>query len=148
MDILMAANPRNYRTQISSYKTIFLPIQEFWKKENLVQEHDAVLWQVFHTHGKYMKIAQKASYGVIAVDTKGRYLGSALIIESGKKWLIEYVMTNPKQEGKGVGSAVMNCMMKYAKKQNIQFVILNCDPKKNNGQLPAFYGRFGFKKVY
>lgn len=148
MDIVMLASPRNYRTQPSSYKTIFLTIQEFWKKEDLVQEHDAVLWQAFHTHGKYMAIVQKVSYAAVAIDNKKRYLGSALVIESGKKWLIEYVMTNPKQEGKGVGSAVMNCIMKHAQKQKIQFVILNCDPKKNNGQLPSFYGRFGFKKVY
>lgn len=145
-DILMVANPNEYTAQETKHTTLFLTTQEFWEKEELVKQYDNVLWQAFRTHGKYMQIMQRATYFIVAADSE-TYLGSAAVIEIGNIWLVEYVITNPAHTQKGVGSAVMDRIMQEAKKANIQFGVLNCDPEKNDGQLPKFYGRFGFKAV-
>ena len=143
----MVANPNEYKPQETKHTTLFLTTQEFWKKEELVKQYDEVLWQAFHTHGKYMQIMQRASYFVVAIDKQEQYLGSAAVCEIGNIWLVEYVITNPSHTQEGIGSAVMDRIMQEAKNQDIQFGVLNCDPEKNDGQLPKFYGRFGFKAV-
>ena len=142
----MVANPNEYQAQETKHQTLFLTTQEFWEKEELVKQYDSVLWQAFHTHGKYMQIMQRASYFAVATH-ENEYLGSAAVVEIGNIWLVEYVITNPAHTQKGVGSAVMDRIMQEAKKVSIQFGVLNCDPEKNGGQLPKFYGRFGFKVV-
>ena len=147
MDILMVANPNEYQKQETTHQTLFLTTQEFWKKEELVKQYDDVLWQAFRTHGKYMQIMQRASYFAVAVDEQETYLGSAAVCEIGNIWLIEYAITNPAHTQQGVGSAVMDRIMQEAKQADMQFGVLNCDPEKNDGQLPKFYGRFGFKAV-
>lgn len=147
MDILMVATPQKYRSQKTEHNTLFLSPQEWWDSESLVKQCDDIMWDIFHTHGKYMKIVQRASWFSVAVDKKGNYMGSAFVVELGTIWAIQNVMTDPKQQGKGVASAVLDTIMKQAKKRKIQFVILNCDPKKNNGQLPKLYSRFGFQAV-
>ncbi len=141
----MTANPAQYRRQKTApFKTLFLPVEEFYQNETLTQRHDEVLWQDFHTHGKYARIAKHVEYVAVAVDKDERYVASALIVPLGAKWILEYVMTDPLHQGKGAGSAVMDCVMREAKRHKAQWVILNCDPKKNQGQLPRFYAKFGF----
>ncbi len=124
MDILMVANPNEYQKQETTHTTLFLTTQEFWKKEELVKQYDEVLWQAFHTHGKYMQIMQRASYFVVAAD-ENTYLGSAAVCEIGNIWLIEYVITNPTHTQRGVGSAVMDRTMQEAKTKisNLQYSI-------------------------
>lgn len=146
-DILMITNPTKYRGQKVSFRTLFLNAEEFYQREKLAKRFDEILWQAFHTHGKYARIARHIEYAAVAVEKKGNYLSSAFIIPVGTKWLLEYVVTDPKQQGKGAASAVMNRVMQEAKKQKIQWVILNCDPHKNSGQLPKFYSKFGFRSV-
>lgn len=146
MDILMVADPNSYRKQKTTFATQFLTTEEFYQNENLVKSHDKVLWQAFHTHGKYARIVQHAEY-VVVVHEKSQYVSSALIIPIGAKWLLEYVMTDPAYQGQGAGSAIMDRAMQEAKKHKAQWVILNCDPEKNQGQLPTFYAKFGFKAI-
>lgn len=146
-DILMWADPSKYQVQKSAFPTLFLPIHDFWQNEPLVKQYDEALWQNFHTHGKYARILQHAEYIALAIDKQKNYVGSALIVPVGAKWLLEYVMTNPNQQGKGIGSAVMDKTLREAKKAKVQWVILNCDPEKNQGQLPTFYSKFGFHQV-
>ena len=146
-DILMIARPKEQTYPTSKIKTLFLPTDDFWQKEELAQAHDKVLWQAFHTHGKYARKVKYAEWFTVAVDAKGKYLGSAFIVPVGEKWLIEYVMTDPSQQKKGIGSAVMARIMREARKRQIEWVILNCDPKAHGGILPKFYSKFGFKEV-
>ncbi|MEX0649591.1 MAG: GNAT family N-acetyltransferase [Candidatus Andersenbacteria bacterium] len=146
-DILMVANPSQYTKQPLSTQMQWLSAVDFWQQEELVKVHDSVLWQSFNTHGKYQRVVQHATWFAVATNEDGHYIASAFVIEVGRKWLIEYVMTDPAKQGKGVGSAIMNRIMTEAKIQQIEWVILNCDPDKNNGQLPAFYSKFGFKQV-
>lgn len=146
-DILMTAEPEKYRAQKSAFKTLFLSVDEFYQSEKLARRFDEILWQAFHTHGKYARIARHIEYAAVAVDKKGNYLSSAFIIPIGTKWLLEYVVTDPEKQGRGAASAVMNQVMQSAKEQKIQWVILNCDPHKNSGQLPRFYSKFGFRSV-
>lgn len=146
-DIIMVAHPATYRGKPGPFKTLWLSAEAFWQNEELATAHDETLWQAFHTHGKYAQIVRQARWFVVAVDTKGRYVSSAFVVSVGKKWLLEYVMTSPQKQGKGAGSALIHRLMAEAKKRSIHWVILNCDPKKNNGQLPKFYGQFGFKAV-
>lgn len=145
-DILMIAEPKTYRPQKAKVKTLFLSAEEFYQNEKLAKGFSDVLWQVFHTRGKYARVARHVEYVVVAVDAKGTYLGSLFIVPVGAKWLLEYVMTSPNQQGKGVGSAVMDKVLREAKRQKVQWVILNCDPEKNSGQLPRFYAKFGFQE--
>lgn len=146
-DILMIADPGTYRRQKTIFKTLWFSLEEFYEQEKLVKAHDDVLWQSFHTHGKFMNIVRHARWYAVAVDKNNHYISSAFIVEIGQKWLLEYLMTNPTKQSKGAGSAIMNRIMQEAKKRKMQWIILNCDPNKNNGQLPAFYAKFGFKKV-
>ncbi len=143
-DVLMVAAPRSYRKQKFGFKTLFLTAEQFYQNEALVQRHDEVLWQSFHTHGRYGRIARQVEYVVVAIEKSTQYVSSALIVPVGAKWLVEYVMTDPLYQGRGAASAVMDQVMREAKKHHIQWVILNCNPKKNQGQLLKFYAKFGF----
>lgn len=146
-DILMVADPQRHKLKLGKHRTQLLLPEEFFANEKLNKAHDEALWQSFHTHGKYARIARHAEYFVVALDNQERYLGSAFIIPVGQKWLIEYVMTTPHRQQKGVGSAVMARAMQEAKKRGIQWCVLNCDPTAHGGILPSFYAKFGFKPV-
>lgn len=143
----MAADPRRYVKQKAAFQTAFLTAEQFYQNEGLTKRHEEVLWRSFHTHGKYARIARHAEYVAVAVDQNKNYVASTFMIPLGAKWILEYVMTDPVRHGKGAGSAVMDCVMREAKKRHIEWVILNCDPKKNQGQLPKFYAKFGFKAI-
>lgn len=147
-NILMVAAPSTYEEQSPPFSTLWLSMQDFWRQhEQLVAAHDDVLWQVFNTHGKYMRKASIAQWIAIAVDDNENYVSSAFVIDGVDKWLVENVMTNPNLHQKGAGSSVMNRLMSEARKASISWVILNCDPNKNDGQLPKFYSKYGFTKV-
>lgn len=146
-DILMVAEAASYQGKRPAFRTLFLTTEEFYQNEDLAKRYAEVLWQGFHTRGKYARIARHAEYFAVAVDARGHYLSSAFVVPVGAKWLLEYVITDPAKRGKGAGSAVLDRVMREAKKAKIQWVILNCNPKKNNGQLPALYAKFGFKKI-
>lgn len=149
-DILMVATPSRYRRPYQSPKFIrihWLTAAQFWQNETNAQRHDAILWQAFHTHGKYMQIARLASHFAVATDRRGRYLASAMIIPVGAKWLLEYLMTDPARQNRGVGSAIINRVTQEARRAGTRWVILNCDPAKNNGQLLKLYTTLGFKPV-
>lgn len=147
IDILMVAEPRFYRGRQTNFRTVWLTADDFYQHEKLAKRYDEILWQDFHTHGKYARIVRQAEYFAVATDSRGHYVSSAFIVSSGAKWLLEYVMTDPKHQGKGAASAVLDRIMREAKRAKAQWVILNCDPQKNNGQLPALYGKFGFEKI-
>lgn len=146
-DILMIARPGAVAIKPGPFPTKFLAINEFFTDESLVQAHDTVLWRAFHTHGKYARITRHAEYVVVALDRKGKYRASALVVPVGAKWLVEYVMADPRQQNQGAGTSVMARIMHEAKRHKISWVILNCDPWKEKGKLPAFYQKFGFKMV-
>lgn len=147
-DILLVAEPKQYKAHAQksrNIKTHWLTTDQFWQNEKLAKEHDSILWQAFHTHGKYMRLIKLAHYIAVAT-TNSRYLGSALVVVAGDKWLLEYLMTNPAKQGQGIGSAVIDRIMREARRAKARWVVLNCNPDKNNGQLPKFYAKFGFKK--
>lgn len=146
-DILMIARPGAVAIKPGPFPTTFLAINEFFTDEKLMQAHDTVLWRAFHTHGKYARIARHAEYVVVAHDKKGAYRASALVVPVGAKWLVEYVMADPRQQNQGAGSSVMARIMREAKRYQVSWVILNCDPLKEKGKLPTFYQKFGFKTV-
>lgn len=146
-DILMVAESAKADLKPGPLPTHFLSSKDFYQQEDLVQSHDAVLWQAFHTHGKYQQLVRHADWFCVATDVANNYLASAFVVELAAKWLIEYVMAKPDSQNKGAGSSVMTRIMIEAKQKNIQYVILNCDPKKENGKLPAFYAKFGFRQI-
>lgn len=150
-DILMIADPAAYHTPESlsknTFQVDFLSLDEFYANEPLAKRYDEVLWKDFNTHGKYARVARLAQFIAVAVDEGKNYVSSTLIVSLGAKWLVEYVMTDPAKQGQGAASHVLDYVMREAKQRSIEWVILNCDPAKNNGQLPKFYARFGFKKV-
>lgn len=143
----MIADPRRYRKRNSAFRTLFLTVEEFYRNESFAKRLDKVLWHGFHAHGKYAWLSRHAEYVVVAIDKNKQYIASGLIIPVGPKWTLEYVITDPKHRGKGGASAVLDRTMREAKKQQLQWVILNCNPKKLRGQLPAFYANFGFKTI-
>lgn len=146
-DTLMVARLRGYRPQKTSFQTLFLTVEDFYAREEFVRQLDKVLWHGFHTHGKYMHLVRHAEYAVVAVDKNKQYVASAIVIPIGPKWLLEYVITDPKKRGKGAASAVVERFMREAKKAKVEWVILNCNSRLNSGQLPKFYSKFGFQKV-
>ena len=141
----MIASPAAQKYPASRFETKFLSPNEFFDEEKLVKRHDDIVWKIFRTHGKFMKKVKSASWFAVAVNEKGDYVSSAFIIDGHEVWIIENVMTDPEQQSKGAGSAVMAQIMREAKKRNVQWVILHCDPAKNDGQLPKFYSKFGFR---
>lgn len=143
----MVAEPAKANLKPGPQATQFLSTKDFYQQEDLVQSHDQVLWQAFHTHGKYQQLVRHADWFCVATDPDNNYLASAFVVELASKWLIEYVMAKPDSQNKGAGSSVMARIMIEAKQKNIQYVILNCDPKKETGKLPAFYQKFGFSQV-
>lgn len=147
-DILMIAEPSSVHSSTPALLTVlWLSAEAFWQREELVKKHDAVLWQAFHTHGKYARIVTHATWFAVAVDTHGQYVSSAFVIAVGQKWLIEYVMTDPEKRGGGAASSVMNEVMRRAQEDGVRWVLLNCDPKADNGHLVTLYEKFGFAKV-
>ena len=146
-DIIMLAEPAKVDVTPGPQTTHFFSTTEFFTQEDLIKSHDNVLWQAFHTHGKYQKIVRHADWFCVAVDTNNNYLASAFVVELGSKWLIEYVMADPTSQNKGAGSSVMARIMQEAKERTIDFAILNCDSQKDSGKLPAFYNKFGFRQA-
>lgn len=150
-EILMVAEPALHDYTPGPYRTSFLTAEEFWQREDLVNQHDAVLWKLFHSHGKYQWKVREARWFCVAVDpgpsgTEETYVSSAFVIDGYEKWLVEYVMTDPGHQGQGAASSVMSCLMQRAKNARVRWVILHTDPKKNDGQLPRFFGKFGFRE--
>lgn len=146
-DILMVATPSQYKSLRLEGNVKMYPTADFWQQEDIVKQHDEALWSAFHTHGKYQQIVAKADMFFVATNENGQYLASALVITIGDKWIVEYVMAHPKHQRKGAGTVIMNAIVETAKNHKAQWVTLNCDPEKNNGQLPKFYSKFGFKPV-
>jgi GNAT superfamily N-acetyltransferase len=147
-DMLMVAEPMAHRYPPARYATKFLTADEFYNEEKLIKRHDDIIWDVFNTHGKYMKKVINARWFAVAVDHRGNYVSSGFVIDSVETWIIENVMTDPKQQGAGAGGSVMTKIMREAKKRRVSWAVLHCDAQKNDGQLPGFYGRFGFNEVH
>lgn len=146
-EILMVAEPGRHRFPRPAWKTVFVKAADFFANERLVRRHDEILWQAFHTHGKYLQKICQAAYFAVALDRRGTFLASAFVIDTVEIWLLEYVMADPDVQGRGAGTAVMSRIMQEAKKRKTAWVVLHCDADKNQGQLPAFYAKFGFQRV-
>lgn len=145
-EILMVAEPSLHDYPPGSYRTRWLTAEDFWQREELVREHDAVLWKLFRSHGKYQWKVRDARWFAVAVDEAGKYVSSAFVIDGYEKWLMENVMTGPEHQGQGAASSVMSRLMQEAKDARVRWVILHTDPKKNGGQLPTFFRKFGFRE--
>lgn len=145
-EILMVAEPSLQDYPPGPYRTLWLTAEEFWQREELVSEHDAVLWKLFRSHGKYQWKVRDTRWFAVAVDEAGKYASSAFVIDGYEKWLLENVMTDPEHQGRGAASSVMCRLMQEAKDARVRWVILHTDPKKNNGQLLRFFGKFGFRE--
>ncbi|MDP2703782.1 MAG: GNAT family N-acetyltransferase [bacterium] len=128
----------------SSYFTNFMPTDEFREREDWYRPYHNALWDLFHTRGKHAAIEKQAQWIVVALDEDGKYLGSALIVETRPIWYVHYVMAVLEFQRNGVGTAVMVRVMQEAHARDIPWVLLNCDPKKG---LPAFYAKFGFRVI-
>lgn len=150
-NILMIAEARTFKSPLTPHqrliRTQWMPMSDLYDLNSVYASYEGTLWSVFHTRSAYAQILTKIDSVVIAYNWD-EYAASALISEFDReRWLIEYVMTHPKDEKEGFGSAVMDHIMREAQDRGVTWVQLKCDPKKNNGQLPRFYAKFGFKEV-
>jgi glucosamine-phosphate N-acetyltransferase len=84
----------------------------------------------------------------VAVKDDGQIIGSTTLLmeqkfihEGARVGHIEDVSTRREYEGKGIGSALIQYALRYAKKENCYKVVLDCSEKN-----VQFYKRIGFKK--
>ena len=57
---------------------------------------------------------------------------------------IQDIQTHPKYENKGHGSLLLDCLIQYAKKNNIEEIYGDLDPGGNLERRIYFYKKFGF----
>lgn len=95
------------------------------------------------------KINDQDIHVFIVVTEDGKIIGSTTLIveqkfihKGGIVGHIHDVATKKGFEGMGVGSAVMEKALEYAKERNCYKVILEC-----KDSLIPFYGKFGFRRV-
>lgn len=84
----------------------------------------------------------------VAVKDDGQIIGSTTLLmeqkfihDGARVGHIEDVSTRREYEGKGIGSALIQYALRYAKKENCYKVVLDCSEKN-----VQFYKRIGFKK--
>lgn len=135
-----------------SYDTRFMPMDEFREREDWYRPYHDSLWKLFNTRGKHAAIEGQAQWIVVALDQGGKYLGSALIVETPPIWYVHYVMAVPEMHRNGIGRAIMTRIMEEVpgRTVKISWVLLNCDPGlklPEDERLPAFYGKFGFRVI-
>ncbi|MDP3685703.1 MAG: GNAT family N-acetyltransferase [bacterium] len=156
-DVLMVANPQEYtiltppgRQETCPCEVQFLSATEFCDDEQLYRAYEEELWRHFRTRGKRASIERCASHFAVAHEGRSegrRYLGSACVVTLGAKWLVEYVVVKREIQSRGIGSWIMNVVMRNARLLKAKWVILNCDPGRENGKLLRFYQKFGFTVV-
>lgn len=76
---------------------------------------------------------------ILTIDASGRPIGTARLLPDGH---IGRMAVVEKWRGKGVGSAMLRRVLKEAKKQHLQQVVLNAQTVAI-----GFYKRFGFQVV-
>jgi hypothetical protein len=132
-------------------KTLFLSFYDFVRREDLCRAYHEVLAKKFSAkefskQGKHDRIYSKTDWVVAGLDDLDQPVSFALIVELGCKWIIEYVMTNPENEGTGIGSAVTARIFHaayeraFTSNERILFVVLDC--KEHNVE---FYKKKGLK---
>ena len=77
-------------------------------------------------------------------DEHGRLL-AGLVAETFENWLeIEYLFVKEDLRGQGIGSQLLQQAEREAKKRNCRFAFVNT----YQFQAPAFYQKYGYKKVF
>ena len=87
-------------------------------------------------------------YKIVAVKDDGQIIGSTTLLmeqkfihDGARVGHIEMFLPEERSEGKGIGSALIQYALRYAKKENCYKVVLDCSEKN-----VQFYKRIGFKK--
>ncbi len=84
---------------------------------------------------------KRADYFVAEIE--GRIVGACGMYESPSTWYISeltWVMVDPKVQRLGVGSALIQRVIKESKRRHSDLLILSA-------KIPAYYRRFGFRKL-
>ena len=88
--------------------------------------------------------AESESLNLYIEDEHGRLL-AGLVAETFGNWLeIEYLFVKEELRGQGIGSQLLQQAESEAKKRNCRFAFVNT----YQFQAPAFYQKYGYKKVF
>lgn len=88
--------------------------------------------------------AESESLNLYIEDEHGRLL-AGLVAETFGNWLeIEYLFVKEDLRGQGIGSQLLQQAESEAKKRNCRFAFVNT----YQFQAPAFYQKYGYKKVF
>ncbi len=87
-------------------------------------------------------------------DDKGQNIGMVRIMDEdllywgevkGKSKFVHSLVVREEYNGKGIGSEILHRIENLARKENCEFLRLDCDSK--NPKLCSFYENLGFEKV-
>ena len=88
--------------------------------------------------------AESESLNLYVEDDSGQLM-AGLVAETFGNWLeIEYLFVKEDLRGQGIGSQLLQQAESEAKKRNCRFAFVNT----YQFQAPAFYQKYGYKKVF
>ena len=88
--------------------------------------------------------AESEPLNLYVEDDSGELL-AGLVAETFGNWLeIEYLFVKEELRGQGIGSQLLQQVESEAKKRNCRFAFVNT----YQFQAPAFYQKYGYKKVF
>lgn len=92
----------------------------------------------------WTNIINKSTF-IVQVLTKGKTIGFARVLDDGRMCMIYDVCVHPNHQRDGVGTLLMQEILKYIHSHHFCSVSLFYD--MNNKGLPHFYRKFGFEVI-
>ena len=113
--------------------------------ENTESHKSQIIGDLIRSYNRSKReVAESEPLNLYAEDEHGEIM-AGLVAETFGNWLeIEYLFVKEDLRGQGIGSQLLQQAESEAKKRNCRFAFVNT----YQFQAPAFYQKYGYKKVF
>ena len=113
--------------------------------ENTESQKSQIIGDLIRSYNRSKREAAESEPLNIYVEDDSGELMAGLVGETFGNWLeIEYLFVKEDIRGQGIGSQLLQQAESEAKKRNCRFAFVNT----YQFQAPAFYQKYGYKKVF
>ena len=113
--------------------------------ENTESQKSQIIGDLIRSYNRSKREAAESEPLNIYVEDEHGQLLAGLVAETFGNWLeIEYLFVKEGLRGQGIGSQLLQQAESEAKKRNCRFAFVNT----YQFQAPAFYQKYGYKKVF
>ena len=113
--------------------------------ENTESQKSQIIGDLIRSYNRSKReTAESEPLNLYVEDEHGKLM-AGLVAETFGNWLeIEYLFVKEELRGQGIGSQLLQQAESEAKKRNCRFAFVNT----YQFQAPAFYQKYGYKKVF